>query len=79
MKAIVNTPKTNDRLSFRDVPEPEPREDEVIVSVRSFSINRGELALMRNRPEGWRPGQDIAGVVERPAQSSIRQGSALDL
>lgn len=67
MKALVNTPGHDPRLAFRDVPEPEPREDEAVVSVGAFSINRGELALMRNRPDGWRPGQDIAGLVTRPA------------
>src|SRR5207244_1231626 len=28
---------------------------------------RGELRLFQVRPEGWRPGQDIAGVVLRAA------------
>ncbi|MBB6305066.1 zinc-binding dehydrogenase [Rhizobium leucaenae] len=37
------------------------------MAVRAFSLNRGELALMAFRPEGWRPGQDISGVVEVPA------------
>ena len=69
MEALVNMPKAGSRLLLRDVPEPEPRGDEAVVSVHSFSINLGEIALIRNRPEGWRPGQDIAGVVERPAQS----------
>lgn len=69
MRALVNTPGTGNRLSFRDLPEPEPRDDEVVMSVRRFSINRGELALMRNRPEGWRPGQDVAGVVQRAARN----------
>jgi NADPH:quinone reductase len=33
----------------------------------SFSLNRGELALLAMRPEGWRPSQDIAGVVVQAA------------
>jgi NADPH2:quinone reductase len=69
MKALVNSPAKADRLSFQDVPEPEPHDDETVLSVRSFSINRGELALMRALPEGWRPGQDVAGIVEKAARS----------
>src|SRR5205085_7293584 len=37
------------------------------VAVRAFSLNRGELRLFQVRPEGWRPGQDIAGVVLQAA------------
>ncbi|MFE3188951.1 zinc-binding dehydrogenase [Nocardia sp. NPDC059240] len=46
-----------------DLPEPQPRPDEVIVEVRAFAINHDELNLIRRRPDGWRPGQDVAGVV----------------
>jgi len=35
--------------------------------VRAFSLNRGELRLFQIRPEGWRPGQDISGVVLKQA------------
>ena len=69
MRALVNTPDANSRVSFRDSPEPEPHDDEVVVRVQSFSINRGELALLQMRPDGWRPGQDVAGFVERQARN----------
>ncbi len=32
-----------------------------------MSLNRGELRLLATRAAGWRPGQDIAGVVVRAA------------
>src|SRR5919197_2678016 len=48
---------------LRRVPDPQPAPDEVLVQVEAFSINRGELGLFTHRPEGWRPGQDIAGRV----------------
>jgi len=35
--------------------------------VRASSINRGETRLIPARPNGWAPGQDLAGIVERPA------------
>ncbi len=52
-----------------DLPEPVPAEDEALVEVRAYSINRGELALVKMRPDGWRPGQDLAGVVAQAAAS----------
>jgi NADPH:quinone reductase len=52
---------------IRDFPEPEPARNEALVAVKAFSLNRGELRLFHARPEGWRPGQDIAGVVLRQA------------
>lgn len=67
MKALVNTPKGTAPVEFRDLPEPEPAPHEALIAVHAFSLNRGELTLMRIRPEGWRPGQDVSGVVLRPA------------
>ncbi|MGC2414971.1 MAG: hypothetical protein WA459_20015, partial [Stellaceae bacterium] len=65
MLAIVNTPSGPDPVAIREVAEPELRPDEALVAVHAFSLNRGELRLFEVRPEGWRPGQDIAGVVLR--------------
>ena len=31
--------------------------------MRAFSVNYGEADLIRRRPDGWRPGQDVAGIV----------------
>ena len=67
MLAVVNTPLAPIPVELREVDEPEPAADEAIVEVHAFSVNRGELALLGIRPEGWRPGQDIAGVVVKAA------------
>jgi len=67
MLAIVNTPSGPEPVAIREVAEPELRPDEALVAVHAFSLNRGELRLFQVRPEGWRPGQDIAGVVLRAA------------
>lgn len=67
MLALVNTPSAPIPVELNEVPEPAPLPSEAIVEVRAFSLNRGELALLANRPEGWRPGQDIAGVVVQAA------------
>jgi NADPH2:quinone reductase len=64
MKTVINTP---DGPVIGEVPEPLPAADEALIAVRAFALNRGELALLETRPDGWRPGQDIAGVVVEPA------------
>jgi NADPH:quinone reductase len=67
MRALVNTPKGAGPVEIREVAEPRPAAHEALVAVHAFSLNRGELRLFQVRPEGWRPGQDIAGVVLRQA------------
>jgi NADPH:quinone reductase-like Zn-dependent oxidoreductase len=67
MRAVVSTPDGPSRTELRDgVPVPEPAAGEALVAVRAFAVNRGELTLLAMR-DGWQPGQDVAGVVERPA------------
>src|SRR5947209_18443492 len=67
MLAVVNTPSGPEPVAIREAPEPDPKAHEALVAVHAFSLNRGELRLFQVRPEGWRPGQDIAGVVVRAA------------
>lgn len=67
MLALVNTPQGHTPVELRDVAEPEAASNEAIVAVQASSLNRGELILLGLRPEGWRPGQDIAGIVVTPA------------
>jgi NADPH:quinone reductase-like Zn-dependent oxidoreductase len=67
MLAVVNTPNGSAPVELRDVPEPKPAPNEALVEVRAFSLNRGELRVFQIRSEGWRPGQDISGVVLQPA------------
>lgn len=67
MLAVVNTPSGPEPVAIREVSEPDPKPDEALVAVHAFSLNRGELRLFQLRPEGWRPGQDIAGIVVKQA------------
>ena len=67
MLALVNSPNGTTPVEPREVAEPQPAPNEAVVEVRAFSLNRGELRLFQIRPEGWRPGQDISGVVVQPA------------
>jgi NADPH2:quinone reductase len=67
MLALVTNPDTATGLERTEVDEPGPAADEAVVAVHAASVNRGELRLLALRPRGWRPGQDIAGVVTRAA------------
>jgi NADPH:quinone reductase len=67
MLALVNTANSTSPVELREVTEPQPAPNEALVEVRAFSLNRGELRLFQIRPEGWRPGQDISGVVLKQA------------
>jgi NADPH:quinone reductase len=50
-----------------DLPEADPASGELVLGVRAYSLNAGELSLIEQRPDGWRPGQDVAGVVVHAA------------
>lgn len=67
MLAFINTPGNGTPIELREVAEPQAADHEAIVEVKAFSLNRGELALLAMRPEGWRPGQDIGGIVVKHA------------
>jgi NADPH:quinone reductase-like Zn-dependent oxidoreductase len=67
MRALVATGNPASPLEMRDVDEPSPAANEIVVEVKNVSINRGELRLVASRANGWRPGQDVAGTVVRAA------------
>src|SRR5437773_4607513 len=66
-RAVVVDPEAPGRLVIRSVPEPTPDRGEAIVRVRAISLNRGEVRRAGMAAAGWRPGWDLAGVVERAA------------
>ncbi|HTW54524.1 MAG TPA: zinc-binding dehydrogenase [Stellaceae bacterium] len=67
MLAVVNAKSAPGGVAIAEVAEPEPRDNEAVVAVHAFSLNRGELRLIETRGDGWRPGQDIAGIVVQEA------------
>lgn len=44
------------------------------MDVKAAAINRGELRLLSMRDPGWRPGQDLAGVVSKAAADGSGPG-----
>ena len=67
MKALVAAPQSEAKLEIREVADPRPLSNEALVRVRAFSLNRGELKAVTSAADGFRPGWDVAGVVERAA------------
>lgn len=67
MLALTISSDNAARLKLAEIDEPQPCANEALVAVRATSLNRGELRLLTIRPDGWIPGQDIVGVVERGA------------
>src|SRR5262245_29336284 len=65
--AVVVDPEAPGRLVIRPVPEPTANRDEALVAVTAISLNRGEVRRSGMAAAGWRPGWDLAGVVERTA------------
>jgi NADPH2:quinone reductase len=66
MRALVASPAPA-LVELRDVDEPVPEGRQAVVEVRAVSLNRGECAALRTAEDGWLPGWDLAGVVDRPA------------
>ena len=74
MLGFVTDPTGSGGLRLTDdLPEPDPAAGEVVVEVRAYAINHDEVNLIARRPDGWRPGQDVAGVVVR----ALRVGGAV--
>lgn len=67
MLGHVTDPRAPGGLDRRELPEPEAGDHDVLIDVRAYAVNRGELTLLEQRADGWLPGQDLAGVVARAA------------
>lgn len=63
MLGHITDPAAPGGLDRRDLPEPEPTPHQAVIEVGAYAVNRGELALLSQRADGWTPGQDVAGVV----------------
>src|SRR3954454_410489 len=75
MRAMVADGSAPGRIGLQEVPEPLPAPGEVVVDVRAFSINRGEMRMLRTADDGWRPGWDFAGVLRSDIQHGPRAGA----
>ena len=68
------------RLIWSEVPDPQPKHDEVLIDIRAAARNRADLLQREGNyppPPGWPewPGLEIAGVVRQaPAGSRFKPG-----
>ena len=67
IRAVVVDPDTEKRLTIQNVDPPSPLSSEAVIRVKAVSLNLGEVRFSMNAEAGWRPGWDLAGVVERAA------------
>jgi len=77
LKALVNKGDGGGGVEMVEVAEPEPGPHEAVVEVRAVAVNRGELRLLKARLHGWRPGQDVAGVVAEEAEDGSGPGQGV--
>jgi NADPH:quinone reductase-like Zn-dependent oxidoreductase len=73
----ITSPAAVGGLERRELTEPEPEAHDTMISVRAYSVNRGELGLLERRPDGWRPGQDVAGIVVAQAADGTGPGEGI--
>jgi NADPH:quinone reductase len=67
IRAVVVDPAATGHLVLKQVAAPLPGRSEATVRVRAISLNLGEIRRARAADPGWRPGWDIAGIVEAAA------------
>ncbi|RUU02827.1 oxidoreductase [Mesorhizobium sp. USDA-HM6] len=67
MLALAISSDSSNRLKVTEADEPNCNANEALVAVHATSLNRGEMRLLSIRPNGWIPGQDIVGIVDRAA------------
>src|SRR6478735_4755789 len=75
MRAVVADSSAPGRIALQDVPEPVAAPGEVLVDVRAFSINRGEMRMLGTATDGWRPGWDFAGILRSDVEHGLRAGA----
>ncbi len=70
MRAVILDKSAEPRLGVLDVAQPQPATGEVLVRVKAFSLNAGEVRNALASNKGPRPGWDFAGFVERAADDN---------
>jgi NADPH:quinone reductase len=66
---LCENPIGVEALSWKELPTPEPKEDEVRVAIRAASLNFPDLLIVQNKyqmkpPLPFVPGSEYAGVIE---------------
>ena len=77
VRAVLADPALPGRLALQEVEYPHAAPSEALVRVGAISLNRGEVRRALAAETSWRPGWDLAGIVERAAVdgSGPKQGA----
>lgn len=67
MRALVSM-QSEPYAQLAEVPDPEPRDNQALVEVAAFSLNRGETRRLATHEPGTVTGWDLAGTVRRQAE-----------
>lgn len=67
MRGLVTEPSAPMGLALTELPDPEPADNQAVVAVRAFSLNRGEVGHIPGLAPQTLMGWDAAGVVVRAA------------
>lgn len=67
MNAVVVDRAAPGGLKLSSAPDPAPLPFEALVRVAAISLNLGEVRRSKANADGWRPGWDFAGTIERAA------------
>ena len=67
MQAVVVDRSAPGGLKLAAVADPSPLPSEALVRVAAISLNLGEVRRSKHNADGWRPGWDFAGTLERAA------------
>lgn len=68
VRAVVVDPDVPGRLAIKDAALRDPLPNQAVIRVKAISLNLGEVRRALTMADaGWRPGWDLAGVVEQPA------------
>ncbi len=74
VRAVVVRADAPGRLALGEVEEPYPAPSEAVVWVVAVSLNRGEVRRAQGAEDGYRPGWDLAGTIEKAAADGSGPG-----
>lgn len=67
MRALVRTDNPDNPVTIDERPDPVPTEDQLLIKVEAFSLNRADYLYLSMPGVDWRVGMDFVGTVVKPA------------